>query len=137
MYVVRNATLEDVQSILPYTTETGKVDMNSIRQSDEVKVFIYNDRPLMILGLAHYPTGTDDTLVAVWGLFNREVEKHTRRVVQTCKDLIFDRVGYTFVVLIDESVDKYSRFAKFFGFIRTKDVEEIGGKLYRYYVKRN
>ena len=136
MYHVRNATLDDVRALLPYSTEGGKVTLETVETSDEIKVFLYNDKPLMILGLEYLPTGNQEIHAGLWGLFSREVDKHTKALVRACKDLIFDRVGFSYAVLIDESNRKYSRFVEFFGFQRTECVERIEEMLYRIYIKR-
>lgn len=136
-YTVRQATLKDVETIRMSTTENGKVDMSVVQQSEEMRCFLCEDKPLMILGLVNHPTGTQEKIVALWGLFAKGINKHTIPLVRACKDLIMDRVGYTFVCYINENNAKFKRFATFFGFEPTKNVEEFGGKLYRYYVKRN
>ena len=136
-YTVRNATIDDVKAIRGLTTENGKVDMSVVKKSEEMRCFLYGEERLAILGLVDYPTGTDDKFVALWGLFNKGIGKHTKHLVSACKDMLLDRVGYTFVCYIDDSNRKFKRFATFFGFQPTKYIEEFEGKLYRYYMKRN
>lgn len=136
-YTVRNATIDDIKAIRRHTTENGKVDMSVVKQSEEMRCFLCDGVPLMILGIVDHPSETDEKVVALWGLFNKEINKHTKYLVKACRDMLLDRVGYTFVSYIDESVNKFKRFATFFGFEPTKYVEEFEGKLYRFYVKRN
>lgn len=136
-YTVRLATIDDINKIKKNTTENGKVDMRVVKQSEEMRCFLYEDEPLMILGLVDFPSDSYDKSVALWGLFNKNVKKHTKYLVKTCKDLLFDRVGYTFVCYIDEENNTFKRFATFFGFEPSKYVEEFNEKLYRFYVKRN
>lgn len=136
-YAVRRATEEDIQYFMGNSTENGKVDIGDVRQSEEIRCFVCDGVPLMVLGLVNIPTGTDDKSVALWGLFSKGVNKHTKALVRVCKDLLFDRAGYTFYAYVDESSNKFKRFATFFGFLPLKDVEEIEGKLYRLYIKRN
>lgn len=136
-YSVRNATLDDINAIKGLTTEGGKVDMSVVRQSEEMRCFLCGEVPLMVLGLVNHPTGTDDKCVALWGLFDKTVNKHTKALVKACQDMILDRVGYTFVCYIDDENPKFKRFATFFGFKPTKYVEKFEGKLYRFYMKRN
>lgn len=136
-YTVRLATIDDINKIKKNTTENGKVDMRVVKQSEEMRCFLYGDEPLMILGLVDFPSDSYDKSVALWGLFNKNVKKHTKYLVKTCKDLLFDRVGYTFVCYIDEENNTFKRFATFFGFEPSKYVEEFNEKLYRFYVKRN
>ena len=136
-YTVRRATIDDINKIKKNTTENGKVDMHVVKQSEEMRCFLYEDEPLMILGLVDFPSDSYEKSVALWGLFNKNVKKHTKYLVKTCKDLLFDRVGYTFVCYIDEENNTFKRFATFFGFKPSKYVEEFNEKLYRFYVKRN
>lgn len=136
-YTVRNATLEDIKALKGKTTENGKVDMAVVKKSEEMRCFLYGEERLAVLGLLDYPTGTDEKQVGLWALFNKGIDKHTKQLVRACKDMMFDRVGYTFMCYIDDSNRKFKRFATFFGFEPTKYVEEFEGKLYRFYMKRN
>lgn len=134
-YTVRVATEEDIQRILPYTTENAKVDWSVVKQSDELLVFCYGDEPQMVLGLVYYPTGTYITTAALWGLFRTSIDKHTPALVRLCKDLLFERVGFKFIAMVDANEKKFARFAEFFGFERTKELAELHGKVYHYYIK--
>lgn len=136
-YTVRPATIEDIETIRMSTTENGKVDMSVVKQSEEMRCFLCDGKPLMILGLVNHPTGTEEKRVALWGLFAKGINKHTKTLVRACYDMLFDRAGYTFVCYIDESNAKFKRFATFFGFEPLKYVEKFEGKLYRFYIKRN
>lgn len=136
-YRVRKATQRDIDRLRAVSTENGNIDEDAIRRSEEIRCFLCDDEPLMILGLVDHPTGDDRKVVALWGMFNKNIQKHTKTLVKTCMGLIFERVGYTFVCYIDESNKKFKRFATFFGFQPSKNVEEFEGKLYRFYVKRN
>lgn len=134
-YCFRRATDDDIRRILPYTTETSKVDWDVVRQSNEILAFTYKDEPLMILGLVHFPTGTYDIHAALWGLFRNDIDPHRVALIRACQDLLFDRVGYKFTAMIDINEKKFVRFAEYFGFEATKELAELNGKLYRYYVK--
>lgn len=136
MYTIRKSELDDIKKIAPYMTESGKTDSLTLATTDEAKTFLYNDKPLMILGLEYLPSAGDDIEVGLWGMFSRDISKHTKHLVRACKDLLFDRVGFCFYVLIDETNPVFVRFAKFFGFERTEVVERIEQKLYHMYVKR-
>lgn len=136
-YKIRKATLDDIVKILPYSTEDGKTDKETLATTDEAKVILFGDQPLAIIGLEYLPGGTDEIEVGIWGLFNRDIEKHTKYIVNACRELIFQRVGFCFYALIDEDVPKFVRFAKFFGFERTECVERIEKKLYRMYMLRS
>lgn len=136
-YSVRQATIDDINKLRKVSTENGKVDMHIVSKSEEMRCFLCDGEPLMVLGLVDHPTGTEEKVVALWGMINKGVNKHTKALVRVCKDLLFNRVGYTFVCYIDESNRKFKRFVCFFGFEPTKYVEEFDGKLYRFYIKRN
>ena len=136
MYTIRKSELDDIKKIAPYMTESGKTDSLTLATTDEAKTFLYNDKPLMILGLEYLPSAGDDIEVGLWGMFSRDISKHTKHLVRACKDLLFDRVGFCFYVLRDETNPVFVRFAKFFGFERTEVVERIEQKLYHMYVKR-
>lgn len=136
-YTVRIATEDDIRGILPYTTENSKVDWAVVRQSGEIRAFCCDGTPIMILGLLEFPTGDYLTTAALWGLFHRDVEKHKVSLIRACQDLLFSRVGYRLVCYIDTNEPKFIRFAEFFGFEETKELAELNGKLYRYYIKEN
>lgn len=136
-YTVGLATEDDIKKILPYTTENAKVDWQVVRDSNETRAFFCDGEPIMILGLLNMPSGDDIVTAAIWGLFHQDVRKHAVPLVRVCQDLLFTRVGYKFVVFIDESELRFKRFAQFFGFVPTKELAELDGKLYRYYVKEN
>lgn len=135
-YTVRKATLDDIRALIPYSTEGGKITTETLNTTDDTRVFLYGDKPLMILGIEYWP-GSDEVITAgLWGLFSKDANKHTKQLVRTCKDLIFDRVGFVYFALIDENKKKFVRFAEFFGFERTEMVERINEMVYRIYVKR-
>ena len=136
-YTVGLATEEDIKRILPYTTENAKVDWQVIRDSNETRVFFCDGEPIMILGLVYMPSSDDVVTAALWGLFREDVHKHSLPLVRVCKDLLFTRVGYRFVVFVDEDESKFKRFAQYFGFVPTKDLAELDGKLYRYYIQES
>ena len=134
-YVFRNIKDGDIEELLKSSTENGKIDEEVIRDSVEIKVLEYNKKPIMAIGRIDYPTDDLIMTTGVWGMFSTDIKKHTKAAVKFCKDLIFDRVGYKFLVLIDENNEKFIRFVDFFGFKRTKFVEEKLGTVYHLYVK--
>lgn len=136
-YTVRRAVPSDFTKIIGFKTEGGKVDETVIAQSEEIRTFLCDDEPIMILGLVDFPSARYEKIVGLWGLFNKGISKHTKYVVKTCKDLLFDRVGYTFIALIDEDEKKFKRFVEFFGFRPTKEIEKYEEKVYRCYIKVN
>ena len=133
----RKARPEDFPILLENSTENGKVDQRVIDDSVDIRVMECDGVPIMAIGAITYP-GEDmiDTL-GIWGIFSKDIKKHTKQAVRFCKDLIFDRVGTKFIVLIDERHPEFIRFVKFFGFRSTKVVEENGGTLYYLYEKEN
>lgn len=133
----RKARPEDFPILLENSTENGKVDQRVIDDSVDIRVMECDGVPIMAIGAITYP-GEDmiDTL-GIWGIFSKDIKKHTKQAVKFCKDLIFDRVGTKFIVLIDERHPEFIRFVKFFGFRSTKVVEENGGTLYYLYEKEN
>lgn len=135
-YQVRKTTLDDIHKIMPYISESGKVESDCLAETDESKVFLVDGTPMMIISLTYLPGGRDDVEVGIWGLFHKDLYKHTKQLVRVCNDLLFDRAGFVFYALIDENVPKFIRFAKFFGFVRTEIVERHDRKLYHMYVKR-
>lgn len=134
-YTFRNATMEDIENLLKHSTENGKVDEEVIRSSVETKVMLCDEEPLMVIGRVEYPTGDIIMSTGVWAIVSKDIRKHTRKAVQFCKDLFFDRVGFKFLVLIDENNPTFVRFVEFFGFNRTNFVEEKEGTLYHLYIK--
>ena len=136
-YTVRRANIDDIRTIINNSTENGKIDEETINSCDEMRVFLCGDKPLMVLGLTEYVTGNELNKAGVWGVFDKDVENHTKELVKTVKDLIFDRAGYTFIVYVEEGNTKFIRFAEFFGFKPTKDIANLNGILYRYYIKEN
>lgn len=133
----RKARPEDFPILLENSTENGKVDQRVIDDSVDIRVMECDGVPIMAIGAITYP-GEDmiDTL-GIWGIFSKDIKKHTKQAVKFCKDLIFDRVGTKFIVLIDERHPEFIRFVEFFGFRSTKVVEENGGTLYYLYEKEN
>jgi len=133
----RKARPEDFPILLENSTENGKVDQRVIDDSVDIRVMECDGVPIMAIGAITYP-GEDmiDTL-GIWGIFSKDIKKHTKQAVRFCKDLIFDRVGTKFIVLIDERHPEFIRFVEFFGFRSTKVVEENGGTLYYLYEKEN
>lgn len=134
-YVFRSIRPGDLEKLLVSSTENGKVDDETIRNSVEIKVMECDGEPIMMVGRVEYPSGDLIMTTGVWAIVSNNIEKHTKRAVQFCKDLIFDRIGFKFIVLIDESNPKFSRFAEFFGFTRTNFVEEKQGTVYHLYIK--
>ena len=134
-YVFRNARPEDFDKLLAASTENGKVDQETIQASVEIKVMECDGEPIMMIGRVEYPTGDLIMTTGVWAIVSKDIKKHTKKVVQFCKDLIFDRIGFKFLVLIDENDKRFSRFVEFFGFQRTNYVEEKLGTLYHLYIK--
>lgn len=133
----RKARPEDFPILLENSTENGKVDQRVIDDSVDIRVMECDGVPIMAIGAITYP-GDDmiDTL-GIWGIFSKDIKKHTKQAVRFCKDLIFDRVGTKFIVLIDEGHKEFVRFVEFFGFKSVKVVEERDGILYHLYVKEN
>ena len=134
-YVFRGVQDGDLEKLLAKSTENGKIDDDVIKQSVEIKVMEYDGEPIIMIGRIEYPTGDLIMTTGVWAIVSKDIKKHTKRVIQFCRDLIFDRVGFKFLVLIDESDPKFARFAEFFGFKRTNFVEEKLGTLYHLYIK--
>lgn len=134
-YNFRNATPEDLERLLAVSTENGKVDPEVIRDSVEIKLMEADDEPVMAIGRIEYPGPDLIMSTGVWAIVSKDIKKHTRAAVRFCKDLIFDRIGFDFYVLIDESNEKFVRFVEFFGFKRTKFVEEKLGTVYHLYIK--
>lgn len=134
-YTFRNAKPEDFDELLKNSTENGKVDEEVIRDSVEIKVMLCDDEPIMMIGRVEYPNGELVMTTGVWAIVSKDINKHTKQAVKFCKDLFFDRVGFKFLVLIDENEPKFVRFVEFFGFKRTNFVEEKLGTLYHLYIK--
>lgn len=133
----RKARPEDFPILLENSTENGKVDQNVINNSDEIRVMECDGTPIMAIGAVTYPGDDMTNVLGIWGILSKDVRYHTKQAVKFCKDLIFTRVGTKFIVLIDERNPVFKRFVEFFGFERTKVVEESGGTLYHVYVKEN
>lgn len=137
MYNFRRGTMEDVEFLRTHTTENNKCDDECVAKSDEIRVLEYGGKPIMIIGAVTYTEdGLTDTL-GIWGMFSKDIKKHTKAAVQYCKDLIFSRVNTKFIALIDERNPVFVRFVEHFGFKRTKVVEENDGTVYHLYVKVN
>lgn len=136
-YSFRRARQEDIDSIRANSTENGKVDQDTINNSDEMRTMLYNEEPIMVIGCVRYSGDENLDTLGVWGMFSKNINQHTRAAVKFCKDLIFSRVGTRFIVLIDETNPLFIRFVEFFGFKRTKLVEESQGTVYNVYVKEN
>lgn len=134
-YVFRNAKDGDLEKLLASSTENGKIDEETIRTSVEIKVMECDSEPIMMIGRVEYPTGDLIMTTGVWAIVSNDINRHTKKAVQFCKDLIFDRIGFKFLVLIDESNEKFVRFVEFFGFKRTNYVEEKLGTVYHLYIK--
>lgn len=134
-YVFRNVRDGDLEKLLAKSTENGKIDEETIRNSVETKVMECDGEPIMMIGRVEYPTGDLIMTTGVWAIVSKDIKKHTKRAVQFCKDLIFDRIGFKFLVLIDENNKNFVRFVEFFGFKRTNFVEEKLGTVYHLYVK--
>lgn len=133
----RRGTPEDVEFLVQNSTENGKIDRITVERSDEIRVMACDGVPVMAIGCVRYDGDALTDTLGVWGVFSKDIKNHTRDAVKFCKDLIFSRVGTKFVVLIDEGNPVFRRFVEFFGFKRTKVVEESGGTVYHVYVKVN
>lgn len=135
--VFRNARPEDFEMIIQNSTENGKIDRQVIKDSCEIRVMECDNEPVMAIGYIRYDGDAYIDYIGVWGMFNKNIKTHVKEAVKFIKDLMFSRVGTKFVVLIDESNPVFKRFVEFFGFQRTKVVEESNGTLYHVYVKEN
>lgn len=135
--VFRNARPEDFEIIRQNSTENGKIDQRAIDDSCEIRVMECDGEPVVAIGYIKYDDNDYVDYMGVWGMFSKNVKGHVKEAVKFCKDLIFSRVGMKFVVLIDERNPVFKRFVEFFGFQRTKVVEEWHGTLYHIYVKEN
>lgn len=133
----RRAVPSDLVALLANSTENGKVDPDVIDKSDEIRVMECDGRPIMAIGCIRYDAEELIDTLGVWGIFSKEIKNHTREAVQFCKDLIFSRIATKFVVLIDERNPVFKRFVEFFGFKRTKIVEQKDDTVYHVYVKEN
>ena len=134
-YNFRNARPEDLEELLKNSTENGKVDPEVMRDSVEIKLMEADGVPIMAICRVEYPGPDLIMSTGVWAIVSKDIKKHTRAAVRFCKDLIFDRIGFNFYVLIDETNETFIRFVKFFGFERTKFVEEKLGTVYHLYIK--
>ena len=135
--VFRNARPEDFEIIKQDSTENGKIDQRAIDDSVEIRVMECDGVPVMAIGYIKYDGDDYIDCMGVWGMFSKKIKSHVKDAVRFCKDLMFSRVGTKFVVLIDESNPTFKRFVEFFGFQRTKVVEEWHGTVYHIYVKEN
>lgn len=135
--VFRNARPEDFEIIRKDSTENGKIDPRMIKDSCEIRVMECDGEPVMAIGYIKYDGDDYVDYMGVWGMFSNAIKGHTKEAVRFCKDLMFSRVGMKFVVLIDETNPVFKRFVEFFGFKRTKVIEEWHGVVYHIYVKEN
>lgn len=133
----RNAVPEDFPILIQDSTENGKIDQRAIDDSVEIRVMECDGVPVMAIGYIKYDGDDFVDYMGIWGIFSNKIKTHVREAVQFCKDLIFSRAGMKFVVLIDERNPVFKRFVEFFGFERTKVVEEWHGIVYHIYVKEN
>ena len=133
----RRGKPEDIEFLVKDSTENGKIDRITVASSSEIRVMECDGVPVMAIGCIRYPQEDLTDTLGVWGVFSKGIKNHTKDAVKFCKDLIFTRVGTRFVVLIDERNPVFKRFVEFFGFKRTKVVEESDGTLYHVYVKEN
>jgi hypothetical protein len=133
----RKAVPEDFLILKENSTENGKIDQRAIDDSVEIRVMECDGEPVMAIGYIRYDGDAYVDYMGVWGMFSKDIKNHVKEAVRFCKDLMFSRVGTKFVVLIDESNPVFKRFVEFFGFQRTKVVEEWQGILYHIYVKEN
>ena len=62
IYTVRKAAIDDINIVKKNSTEEGKVDKSVIERSEEMRCFLCDDEPLMVLGLVDYPTGSDEKI---------------------------------------------------------------------------
>lgn len=135
--VFRNAKPEDFDTLIQNSTENGKIDRQVIKDSCEIRVMECDGEPVMAIGYIRYDGDAYLDYMGVWGMFSKNIKTHVKEAVKFCKDLMFNRNGVKFVVLIDESNPVFKRFVEFFGFQRTKTVEEWHGTVYHLYVKEN
>ena len=133
----RNAVPEDFPIILKESTENGKIDQHAIDNSVEIRVMECDGEPIMAIGYIRSDGDEYVDYMGVWGMFSKKIKGHVKEAVQFCKDLMMTRVGMKMLVLIDESNPVFKRFVEFFGFQRTKIVEECQGIVYYVYVKEN
>lgn len=135
--VFRKARPSDFDFIIKNSTENGKIDRRVIEDSVEIRVMECDEEPVMAIGYIRYDGDEYIDYMGVWGMFSKSIKNHVKDAVRFCKDLMFTRVGTKFVVLIDESVPTFKRFVEFFGFQRTKVIEEWHGVVYHIYIKEN
>ena len=135
--VFRKAKPEDFDILIQNSTENGKIDRQVIKDSSDIRVMECDGEPVMAIGYIKYDGDEYIDYMGVWGMFSKKIKGHVKDAVKFCKDLMFNRVGTKFVVLIDESNPVFKRFVEFFGFQRTKVVEEWQGIVYHIYVKEN
>lgn len=135
--VFRNARPEDFEKLIKDSTENGKIDQRAIDESCEIRVMECDGEPVIAIGYIKYDGDEYVDYMGVWGIFSKKIKGHVKEAVQFIKDLMFSRVGTKFVVLIDERNPVFKRFVEFFGFQRTKVVEEWHRVVYHLYVKEN
>ena len=135
--VFRNARPEDFDVLMQNSTENGKIDRNAIENSCEIRVMECDGEPVVAIGYIRYDGDEYIDCMGVWGMFSKGVKGHVKEAVQFIKDLMMTRVGMKMIVLIDERNPVFKRFVEFFGFQRTKIVEECGNTLYYVYIKEN
>ena len=135
--VFRNAIPGDFDVLIKDSTENGKIDRQAIEDSCEIRVMECDGVPVMAIGYIKYDGDDYVDYMGVWGLFSKKIKNHVKEAVKFVKDLIISRVGMKMVVLIDEKNPVFKRFVEFFGFQRTKVVEEWHGVVYHLYVKEN
>lgn len=135
--VFRKAIPEDFDILIQNSTENGKISRQVIKDSSDIRVMEYDGVPIMAIGYITYDGDYYVDYMGVWGIFSKDIKNHVKEAVKFCKDLMFNRNGVKYVVLIDESNPVFKRFVEFFGFQRTKVVEESNGTLYHVYVKEN
>jgi hypothetical protein len=135
--VFRNARPEDFEILSQNSTENGKIDRNAINNSCEIRVMECDGEPVVAIGYIKYDGDEYVDYMGVWGMFSKGVKGHVKEAVQFIKDLMMTRVGMKMVVLIDETNPVFKRFVEFFGFQKTKVVEEWHETVYHVYVKEN
>ena len=134
--VFRRAKPEDFDVLVQDSTENNKIDRRVIADSVEIRVMECDGEPIMAIGYIIYDGDEYIDYMGVWGIFSKKIKCYTREAVMFCKDLLEHRAG-KLVVMIDERNPVFKRFVEFFGFQRTKIVEEWHGVVYHLYVKEN
>jgi len=133
----RRAVWSDFETLLKDSTEGGKFDRKVFEESVDIRTLECDGVPVMAIGA--YAYGEEDLrdILGVWAVVSKKIKGHVKEAVQFCKDLMFSRVNTKFLALIDERNPAFKRFVEFFGFQRTKIVEEDNGVVYHVYVKEN